>query len=617
MPYLYDEPQERHAKSRFLIIVLSLLFAVLVVRLMYLQIIQAGLNIRLSRENSMRLKIITPHRGHIFDRNGEVLARNRPSYSLCVLPYQLKQRNEVIRKLCAIRDSSGRQVFDSAGLESKIRKAFGRKFDLTRLKEDISFGLMSVVEEHSMELPGITVEAESRREYPMGPQAFHVLGYMGEIPEKGFDSLRLRGYYYGDFLGISGIEWQYEKVLRGTCGQEYIEVDAHGKMLGPMPSIPKIDAVAGSDLYLTLDARLQRAAAQEFPDTLRGAVVALDPRTGEVLAMVSSPSVDPNIFSMAGPERSRRWEAITTDPAQPLNNRAISGTYPPGSTFKLVTMLAGLESGELSPSTRMPLPCRGTFRIGARIARCWDERGHGYLDLIDAVQKSCDIYFYQVGLRLGDTVINRYARMVGLGALSGIDLPAEKEGWLSGEEAYNSRFKSRGWVWTEGLLLDHAIGQTQVATPLQLALMAGGIGHGRLLCRPYIVKGEKGPGSAPVKLHNPVVMDSFSFKSATIAALRDAMRKVIEPGGTGGWARVEGVPVGGKTGSAENPLGEKTHALFVACAPLDDPVIAVAVVAENAGHGGSIAAPIAGKILRCYFAETEEGRIIKDKYKKN
>jgi penicillin-binding protein 2 len=616
MPYLYDEPQERNTKSRLLIIALSLLFSILVIRLMYLQIIQAGLNIRLSKENSMRLKVIAPQRGHIYDRRGEVLARNRPSYSLCVVPSQLKRRREVVRRLCAIRDSSGNAAFDSTELETTIRKAYARRFEQTRLKEDIPFDLMSIVEEHSMELPGILVAAESRREYPMGQRAFHVLGYMGEIPEKEFDSLRQRGYYYGDLLGVSGLERQYEEIMRGTCGQEYIEVDAHGKTLGPMPDIQKINAVAGSDLYLTLDARLQRIAAQEFPDSLKGAVVALDPRNGEVLAMVSSPSVDPNIFSMAGPVRSRRWDAITADPAQPLNNRAISGTYTPGSTFKLVSMLAGLESGELFSSSRMPLSCRGTFRIGSRTARCWEEKGHGRLDLIGALQKSCDIYFYQVGLRLGDTLINRYARMAGLGALCGIDLPGEKEGWLSGEEAYNIKFKSRGWVWTEGLLLDHAIGQTQVVTPLQLALMVGGIGHGRLLYRPYIVKGEKGPGNAPVKLNDPVVMDSFSFKPSTIAALQDAMRKAIGPGGTGGWAAVPGVPVGGKTGSAENPQGEKTHALFVACAPVDDPVIAIAVVAENAGHGGSVAAPIAGKILRYYFAETEEGRKLAAQYKK-
>ncbi|MGA2506059.1 MAG: penicillin-binding protein 2 [Chitinispirillaceae bacterium] len=616
MPYLYDEQQERNAKSRYLIIAVALFFSILIVRLMYLQVIQADLNIRLSKENSMRLKIILPPRGYIYDRRGEVLARNRPSYSLCVLPSQLKHRKEVVHRLCAIRDSTGDAVFDSMDLEATIRKAFGRKFDPTRIKEDISFDLMSIVEEHSMELPGIMVVAESRREYPLGPDAFHVLGYMGEIPEKDFDTLKQRGYYYGDLIGTSGIERQYEKDMRGVCGQEYIEVDAYGKSLGPLPDIPKLEAVPGNNLFLTLDARLQRTAARVFPDSMKGAVVALDPRTGEVLVMFSNPSIDPNIFSMAGSVRSQNWNVITADTSLPLNNRATSGTYAPGSTFKLVSALAGLETGQLTAASLMPAPCRGIFRFGSRIAHCWEEKGHGRLNLIEAIQQSCDVYFYQVGLRVEDAAINRYAVKMGLGSMTGIDLPGEKEGWLSGEDAYNKKFKSKGWVWTKGLLLDLAIGQAQVVTPLQLALMIGGMGNGRALYRPFLVREEKNHRGITVKRHAPAVLDSLAFKVSTIETMHTAMQKVLEEGGTGGMAAVPGVPVGGKTGSAQNPQGEKTHALFIACAPVDNPVIAIAVVVENAGHGGSIAAPIAGTILRYYFAETEEGKEVVAKYKK-
>jgi penicillin-binding protein 2 len=615
MSYLYDEQQERNAKSRYLIIAAALAFSVLAVRLMYLQIVQAELNIRLSRENSMRLKVILPPRGYIYDRNGEVLARNRPSYSLCVLPSQLKRRREVVHRLCAIRDSAGLPVFDSTELEAIIRKAYSRRFDPTRLREDISFEVRSVVEEHMMELPGIMVVAESRREYPLGPEAFHLLGYMSEIPEKEFDTLKQEGYNYGDLIGIAGIERQYERAMRGVCGKEYVEVDAYGKSLGSLPDVPSINPVPGYDLYLTLDSRLQRTAAKVFPDSLKGAVVALDPRNGEVLVMFSNPSIDPNIFSMAGSVRSRSWSAIAGDTALPLNDRATSGTYAPGSTFKLVSALAGLETGQLTAGSLMPVACRGTFRIGSRIAHCWEEKGHGRLNLIEAIQHSCDVYFYQVGLRLEDETINRYAAMTGLGALTGIDLPVEKEGWLSGEEAYNTRFASKGWVWTKGQLLDLAIGQAQVVTPLQLALMIGGLGNGRALYRPFLVREERDHSGVVVKRHVPVLRDSLAFKASTVAVLHTAMRKVLEEGGTGGMAAVPGVPVGGKTGSAQNPQGEKTHALFVACAPVDDPVIAVAVVLENAGHGGSIAAPVAGAVLRYYFAETEEGRRITEKYR--
>jgi penicillin-binding protein 2 len=614
--HLQDNLQDRNTKSMYIVIALAFLFIVLILRLIILQVIQADTNIRLSKENSMRLRVIIPPRGCIYDRNGEMLTRNRPSYSLCVVPAQLKKRKAVIARLCAIVDSTGAPVFDSTELTVAIKKAYSRRFDASRLKEDISFDLISVVEEHAMELPGIFVVAESRREYPLGPGAFHVLGYMGEIPEGEFDTLKKQGYNYGDCIGKSGIERQYETVMRGMCGQEYIEVDAHGKNLGPLANIPRIEPIAGNSLYLTLDARLQRKAVEAFPDSLKGAVVALDPRNGEVLVMLSNPSVDPNIFSMAGSERSKNWNAVATDTALPLNNRATCGTYSPGSTFKLVSALAGLETGHLTASSRMSTPCRGAFKFGNRIAHCWLERGHGSLDLIGAVQQSCNVYFYQVGLMIGDVGINKYAAMLGLGSSTGIDLPIEKEGWLSGEEAYNKKFKSRHWVWSKGQVLDLAIGQAQVVTPLQLALMVGGLGSGATLYRPYIVKEERSRDGIVVKQYYPKLSDSLTFRPLTVEALHTAMRRVVEPGGTGGRAAVPDVPVGGKTGSAQNPQGEKTHALFVACAPIDDPVIAIAVVVENAGHGGSVAAPVAGEVLRYYFAETDEGKAIAEKYRK-
>jgi penicillin-binding protein 2 len=613
--HLQDEQQERNSKSVFLIVTVAVFFSLIMLRLAYLQLFQADLNIRLSKENSMRLRVIPPPRGCIYDRNGEILARNRPSYSICVLPSKLKHRKGIIAKLCKIRDSSGVAVFDSAELEATIKKAYGRRYDQTRLKEDVSLDLMSIVEEHSLELPGITVVSESRREYTLGQSAFHALGYMGEIPEDEFDSLKQSNYYYGDLIGKSGLEQQYEKSMRGICGQEYIEVDAYGRNKGLVPDVPRVDPIPGNNLYLTLDARLQRKAAESFPDSLKGAVVALDPRNGEVLVMFSHPGVDPNIFSMAGTLRSKNWVAVATDPSLPLNNRAIAGTYSPGSTFKLISALAGLETGKLNASSKMASPCTGAYKFGSRIAHCWEKRGHGFLDLIGAIQQSCDVYFYQVGLLLGDAAINKYAEEMGFGSITGIDLPNEKEGWISGEAAYNRRYRAKGWVWTRGLLLDMAIGQLQVVTPLQLAMAVGGVGNGNLLFQPHLVKEERNREGAVVTRYVPVVKDSLRFNPYSISTLHTAMVKVMEPGGTGGLAAVPGIPVGGKTGSAQNPQGEITHAIFIACAPIDKPVIAVAVVVENGGHGGSVAAPIAGNILRYYFSETEEGKAIVQQYK--
>lgn len=611
MPFgtqLQDDQQERNLKGLYLIGVISFFYLILIVRLFYVQIIQADLNIRLSKENAMRLKIVTPPRGEIIDRNGIVLARNRPSYSICVLPYKLKSRKQVMNSLCQIRNMKGFPVFDSLELRSTIQRANFRRFDATRLKEDVSLDLVSIIEEHSMELPGIIVETESRREYTLGSSAFHVLGYMSEIPEDQFDSLKNQGYFYGDIIGKSGIERQYEKIVRGKCGQEYIEVNAYGKSLGTIPNIPRIEPKTGNDLWLTIDARMQKVADLSFPDSMKGAVVAIDPRNGEVLVMYSCPSVDPNIFSMATSVRSKGWGSIATDPNLPLNNRAIGGTYTPGSTFKLVSSYAGLQSGKLTRDSHMPAPCHTSFRFGSRIAHCMSS--HGSLNLISAVQKSCNIYFYQVGIKLGDKIINKYAQMLGLGSVTGVDLPGEKAGWISGEEAYNQRFAKRGWRWTGGLVLDLAIGQAQVITPIQLACMVGGLGNTKYNYKPMIVKGELDSKGKIVNMRQPQIKSKIEMSDSIIPVLREALESVVMPGGTGGRAAVPGISVGGKTGSAQNPQGDKTHALFCACAPINNPEIAIAVVVENAGHGGSIAAPIAGDVLRYFFAETEEGKRI-------
>ncbi len=614
-----EERPVRIRKSWFLAGTLSLFFVILLLRLLMLQVFMAETNIRLSKENQMRLRTLKAPRGRILDRNGVVLARNRPSYSISVLPYQVKSRPEVIRNLLKVRDSVGLPIFDSLELAERIQRARYRRFDLTRLKEDISMDIVSVVEEHSMELQGIVVQTEARREYPMGPTSFHVLGYVGEIPEEDFDSLRTQGYLYGDVLGKAGMEKQYENTFRGKDGREYIEVNAYGKSLGRIENMPSSKPVPGKDVYLSIDSRLQDAAAEAFPDSLKGAVVAIDPRNGEILVMYSSPSLDANIFSMAGKVRSKGWAAAALDSNRPLNNRAVVGTYPPGSTFKLVTAVAGMEQGASNGLSTMPVPCNGAYRFGNMVKRCWYSRGHGGLNLISAVKVSCNVYFYQLGLRLGDQAIIDYSEMFGLGQKTGVDYPHEAAGYLSGEKHHNQRFGKRiehnpAWSWTRGLVLDMAIGQSQVFTPLQLALMVGGMGNGKALYRPRLMKEIRSHDGIMLQQSNPEILHPLHLDSTTQASIHEAMEDVILPGGTGGRARVSGIPVGGKTGSAENPHGKDTHGLFVGCAPVDNPVIAIAAVVENAGHGGSVAAPIAGHVLRYFFAQTPEGKQIVDEY---
>jgi penicillin-binding protein 2 len=276
--------------------------------------------------------------------------------------------------------------------------------------------------------------------------------------------------------------------------------------------------------------------------------------------------------------------------------------------------VAGLASGKLTPDSRMPMACRGAFRFGARTAHCWKLDGHGYLDLIGAEKMSCDIYFYQVGLRLGDELINQYAAVFNLGQPTGVDLPQERGGWLSGEKEYNKRFKERGWVWTKGLDMDLAIGQAQLMTPIQLANMVGALGNGTTLFHPFLLKEVRSGDGAVVERKTPSAIRSLGFDSSLIVTMHKAMLEVTEAGGTGGRAQVQGIPVGGKTGSAQNPQGQKTHALYAGCAPVDSPTIAIAVVAENAGHGGTIAAPIAGAVFRYYFGNNPEGKKIARDY---
>lgn len=613
--HLQDELQERTQKSIWLSGIIVFFFLILFVRIFYLQVIQAETNIRLSKENQMQLKTLKAPRGIIYDRNGEVLARNRPSYSLGILPYTMKKDVDIVANLLKILNKDGQPVFDSLVLVQRIQKALNRRFDVTRLKEDASIEIISIVEEHAMELPGILIQTEARREYPLGLMSFHVLGYMSEIPEALFDSLKELGYHYGDNIGQAGIEKQYETMLHGKDGLEYIEVNAYGRSLGPIEHMPRIDPLPGNSIYLTIDSRLQRVACEAFPDSCKGAVVAINPQNGEVLAMYSNPSVDPNIFSLAATLRSKSWAETSQDPNLPLNNRATCGTYPPGSTFKLVSALAGIASGKIKPNEVMPRRCTGAYKFGNRIAHCWNLKGHGRLRWREALKVSCNIYFYQLGLKVGDQIINSYAENLGMGKVTGIDLPNERPGWLSGEEAYNERFKARGWKWTRGLVLDLAIGQTQLVTPLQLAVMCGGLGNAEEIYTPFLLKEERSLDGIMIRQRDPHVSHSLHFDEAIKKNLHQAMEDVIVgAGGTGRRAQVPEMRVGGKSGSAQNPHGEKTHGLFVACAPLDNPVISVAAVVENAGHGGTVAAPIVGSVLRYFFAETEEGKQLVEDY---
>jgi len=599
--YFMDDSQQRSRMFLQLITFFGMLFVFAAFRLVYVQIIQGEYHTRLSIENMMRLKIIKAPRGRIFDRNGHLLVRNRVSQAIAIYPYKVKGRKKLFTELYKLRSLDGTQVFAEGELEKIYRKALARRFDPTILREDVSMDLASIILEHSLDIPGVGIETEIRREYPYGTLGSHLFGYISEIPETKLDSLKNFGYGYGDLLGKAGVEMWYEDMFRGMNGREYIEVNAFGKELGALVEMPSTPPVRGYDMYLTIDFDLQKAAEDAFGDSLKGAVVVLDPRNGEILALLSSPRPDPNLFTFSSSKRTRLWAEVALDPRLPLNNRSIQGTYPPGSTFKMATAVTALETGLASPSDHFS-PCTGGFHFGRKLYRCWEPKGHGTLGMIDAITRSCDVYFYQLGLLVGDKNLNKYARKLGFEDLSGIDLPGEKRGLLLGEESYNKKFKDRGWIWTRGQLLNIAIGQGQAVTPIQLADYIAGLGNGNRIYKPHVVRKFSNIDGVEAGVTKPEVRFTFSFKPHTIETIHEALYDVVNtPHGTGGRSRIPGVRVGGKSGSAENPQGKLTHALFVACAPVDSPTIAVSVVVENAGHGGGVAGPIAGRVLQKYF----------------
>jgi len=611
--------QERVRRKNVLLVIVACMFSLLIIRLFYVQIVHGERNFAQSIDNQVVQETINAPRGVIYDRNGVIIAQNRPSYSVGIIPILVPRNFPIIDNLLKIRGSCGTPLFDSTQLVSTIRRGRQRSSSqMAILREDISFDYVSVIKEHLSDLPGIVLETSMRRDYPLGQSAFHVTGYMGPIDSLQFDTLRFMGYERNDFIGIAGIERQYEHYLRGQNGFHFIERNAFGRRLGVMENKPSRAPIRGHNIHLSIDARMQQVAYESFADTMRGAVVALDPRTGEVLTIVSFPSVDPNIFSLERRIRDLEWRRAVNNPSRPLTNRAVIGTYPPGSTFKMVPALAAFNSLNISSTARMRQSCTGTFRIGTRTARCWQQRGHGFLDMYSALKVSCNVYFYQLGLQLGDSLINHYSEILGLGGRTGIDLPVESPGFMSGRDAYNARFRNRGWVWTQGLVLDMAIGQQQIFTPLQLAVMVGSLGNTVERFQPFLLS-KVVDADDEIIFERDVGDEHFSLKSVSpeaFHAVKVGMQQSIDlAGGTGRRSRVEGINVGGKTGTAQNPHGG-SHALFVAVAPLENPSIAIAVVVETAdGGGGMFAAPIAGNILNFYFNETPKGREVAARYR--
>ncbi len=605
-----DSVQTRNWNVLVFMAAVVVLVLVLLFRLYSLQHTHYDENFKRSEKNRLRRVELVAERGYIYDRNGEVLVRNRPSFQIALqalhLPRKKEGRDSVFNLLLGIRDKNGARIFDSLSLDTAFQRTRWIKNRPIHILEDASPEQVAVIEEHSSELPGVVTLTESRRDYPYGTLASHVLGYTSEISEEQLKKPEFAAYTQGDRIGQKGLEQEYDAEFRGKNGVKLVEVNAFGREVGSPHAVEGQAPVPGYHLVSTIDLKLQKAAEAAIPDSVRGALVAIDPRNGEILAMVSSPRLDPNIFSLKKRERNKGWAQVALDSLRPLTNRAVSGLYPPASVFKLVTAGAGLESGILSESKYYPKSCTGGFQYGVRYQKCWG--AHGNLNVVNAIRLSCDVFFYQAGLEIDMARINEFARRFGYGEQPlGIDIPGEKSGWLPDSASFNARNKRVGWRWARGLILNLSIGQGQLVTPLQQATFIGSLATNKGVYRPHFMKELRDSQGNVVRRYEPELVRPGTMKPETHRVLLAAMDSVVNhPGGTGKRGAIPGIRVGAKTGSGEWKKGEKTHAWYAAVAPLYNPQIAVAVILEAAGGGGAKAAPVARKVLMAYFGLDEE-----------
>ncbi len=582
-----NETPRKNFHMRLMVVFITLCCLVLVIKLFSIQVFAKAYYQEKSIDNSVRIVPIKAPRGDIVDCNNVYIVQNRPSYTVYLLPYEVPDINSASARLAEVLD------MDEIYLKKIISTGWKGQFQPIRLKRDVDFETISVIEEHSLDMPGVVFQVEPTRLYPDSGFASHLYGYVGEVSEDELKSTK--NYKKGQIIGKKGLERQYNQYLRGRDGVLYLEVTAKGRVLGDYPARKPIKPVKGAEVKLNIDSGLQRKAESLLIEKGQGSVVAIDVNTGGVLVLASVPLYDANLFSGVVP--SDKWADIMADTTYPLLNRAIQGSYPPGSTFKAFTAAMGLHYDKIKNEGDFDI-CRGVKRFGNRNFKCWLARGHGRLDLHGAIVQSCDVYFYQLGLECGMELFGEFMPQCRFGELTGIDIPGEKSGISPTIDFYNKRYGPKGW--TKYLINNLAIGQGEIlVTPLQMAVLYAALANGGKIYKPHIVNQVSSPD---VNIsYYPQVLDTLPITQDQLKIINDALAGVVnEERGTASWIKVPGVTVAGKTGTAQNPHGDD-HAWFVCFAPVESPEIAVAVIVENAGHGSSIAAPVARDVLRYYF----------------
>jgi penicillin-binding protein 2 len=558
------------------------------IRLIQLQVVYEEEYGKKSEENSLRAVEHNPLRGYVYDRYGTLIVDNRPSYTVTATPAEFD--NSQTGYLADILS------MDSAVVASKIAKGkSANRFSAVRVRRDVDFTTLAYLEEHRDRLPGVEYIVESKRFYPTSARAPHLFGYTTEISDARIQAMP-DDYKPGDLIGASGLEARYEQYLRGKKGYSIITVNARGEAQGAYNGgASDVPVTEGDDLYLYLDSKLQ-AVAESLLTGRRGAVVAIDPETGGVLAIVSKPDYDPSLLGGVTPPEL--WTSLNTDPAKPMFNRATMTRYPPGSTIKMMLAAAALEDRVISPS--WGVNCTGVFQFGSRPFR--DMHVHGPTDVVESIQKSCNVFYYQLMLKVGLERWNSWGKVFGFGSPTGIDILEENSGLLP-SAAYYDRVYGKG-KWTQGYLVSLAIGQGELGvSPLQMACYAAALANRGEWHRPSVVSRirVKATGSW---LDHEVQTRHIDVSPNVWRLLRRGMERCVNAeGGTASLARVKDVRVAGKTGTAQNPHG-KDHAWFVGFAPVDNPKIAIAVLVENSGYGGTYAAPIAARCIEQFLFGT-------------
>ncbi|MBT7451014.1 MAG: penicillin-binding protein 2 [Rhodospirillaceae bacterium] len=577
----------------------SLLVSALVGRMYYLQVIEADRYRMLAEENRINLRLLPPPRGRVLDRFGEPLAVNRQNFRVLIVS---EQTRDLAATLGALADVIDLSEYDRDRVQKEVRRR--RSFVPITVRENLDWEEMARIQVNAPDLPGVIVDEGLTRHYPQTQTAAHVLGYVSSVDEDdltGDPLLQLPGFR----IGKAGMEQKFDLALRGAGGTSQVEVNAVGRVIR---ELERKEGEAGTDLMLTLDERLQRYTSERLGAESAASVV-MDIHTGEVLVMASTPSYDPNAFNRGLTQRE--WNALSGDPRAPMTNKAISGQYSPGSTFKMIVALAALEQGAITPE--QTVSCKGYTDLGNRRVHCWGKRGHGAMDMVQAIAQSCDVYFYEVAGRVGVDRIAEMANRLGLGSSTGVGLAGERAGLIPTEAWKRATL---GETWQKGDTFNVGIGQGHVlTTPLQLAVMTARLSTG-LAVEPVLTRQVM--IEETVVQRPPQAFAALNLDPAHIAVARQGMFEVLNgPRGTARASKLKlkDVQMSGKTGttqvkritmaereaglpdSDDVPWNERTHALFVAYAPEDNPRYALSVIIEHGGGGASVAAPIARDIM--------------------